>query len=76
MLKIKVGAKMHNNSKKRFSFDILPRLWVASNLEDRYKKVAIKHNQSGKYTKKMIYNYVSLYIIWLVFDVHITFGKQ
>lgn len=76
--KIIMKAKIRFNSnafrsKNDFSLRVTPTLWIIHNSCDTRKKLAKRHNKSKS---KLMYNYTSIYLSWLIWSIVLTIGKE
>lgn len=61
-------------TKNNFSLKLLPTLWLIHNSTDNQRKFAEKHNKKAK--SKIMYNYTSIYLSWMIWSLVLSIGKQ
>jgi len=74
---MKVKLKFSKNSfgtKNDFSLKLLPTIWMIHRSTENQKKFAKNYNKKSE--KKVMYDYTSFYLSWLVWHLSLTFGKE
>ena len=74
---MKVKVKFQTNyisNKNDFSLKLLPTLSLIHKSTANQKKFAEKHNKKAK--NKIMYDYTSIYLSWLIWNVVFSIGRQ
>ena len=74
-MKVKLRfTKIASLSKNDFSFKITPALSLIHKSTNNQRKFAEKHNTKAK--SKIMYDYTSIYLSWMIWNLIFSIGKQ
>jgi len=74
---MKVKLRFQTSSfrtKNDFSLKLLPTLWLIHKSTDNQRKFAEKYNKKAR--SKIMYDYTSIYLSWMIYSLVLTIGKQ